>query len=139
MSLLSFDVGRKRIGLAGCDPLGITVTILPAIIRSSFNIDLQKIQLLCLKREVKGLVIGVPLDDKEVITSQAIHCIKYGKKLSTNLALPAYFVNEHSSTWAAKEKFNIKNDRTGKIDSASAALILEQWLRDKIEIKINSN
>ncbi|MFN7900889.1 MAG: Holliday junction resolvase RuvX, partial [Synechococcaceae cyanobacterium] len=25
-SLLGLDVGRRRIGLAGCDPLGLTVT-----------------------------------------------------------------------------------------------------------------
>ncbi|MGA0996492.1 MAG: Holliday junction resolvase RuvX, partial [Vulcanococcus sp.] len=30
-SVLSLDVGRKRIGLAGCDPLGLTVKPLPAL------------------------------------------------------------------------------------------------------------
>ena len=28
-SVLALDVGRRRIGLAGCDPLGLTVTPLP--------------------------------------------------------------------------------------------------------------
>jgi len=33
-------VGRKRIGLAGCDPLGITVTPLKALHRGRFDADL---------------------------------------------------------------------------------------------------
>ena len=38
--MLSLDVGRKRIGLAGCDALGITVTPLPALHRGRFDNDL---------------------------------------------------------------------------------------------------
>ena len=42
--------------------------------------------------------------------------------------LPVVFINEHCSTIEAKEKFFLKKDKTGKIDSAAAAILLQQWL-----------
>ena len=127
-SVISLDIGNKRIGIAGCDPLGISITHLPAIFRKSFEEDLQKFETLCSKRGVKGLVIGKPLDMNGKETHQSIRCKKYGIKLASNLRLPVVFINEHCSTVEAKEKFSLKNDKTGKIDSAAAAILLQQWL-----------
>ena len=59
-SVLSLDVGRRCIGLAGCDPLGITVTPLPALKRGSFEADLVVLQAHCRERNVQGLVVGLP-------------------------------------------------------------------------------
>jgi putative Holliday junction resolvase len=38
------------------------------------------------------------------------------------------WVNEHSSSWAAGERFGLHGDRSGRLDSAAAMLLLEQWL-----------
>ena len=134
-SILSFDYGHKRIGLAGCDPMGITITRLEPIHRVSFQKDFAIIKDLCCERQVKGLVIGLPLDTYGHSTLQSKHCMNYGKKIANELALPLAWVNEHSSTWAAGQKHNLKNDRSGKIDSAVAALLLEQWLREGPELR----
>jgi len=61
-------------------------------------------------------------------TKQSIRCKKYGIKLAKCLKLPLAFINEHCSTVEAKEKFSLKNDKTGRIDSAAAAILLQQWL-----------
>ena len=129
-SVLSIDVGSKRIGLAGCDALGITVTALKPIHRISFESDLKIINSYCINRDVKGLVIGIPLDDMGKLTKQATHCQNYGEKIAKALNLPLAWVNEHSSSWEAGEKYNLQGDRSGKIDSAAAVLLLEQWLRE---------
>ena len=127
-SVLSLDIGNKRIGLAGCDPLGICITHLPAIFRKSFEEDLQELSIICFKRKVEGLVIGNPLDMHGKETNQSIRCKKYGTKIATCLNLPVVFVNEHCSTIEAKEKFSLKRDKSGRIDSAAAAIVLQQWL-----------
>tara|TARA_Y100001968_G_C19452742_1_gene769922 strand:- start:2983 stop:3429 length:447 start_codon:yes stop_codon:yes gene_type:complete len=127
-SVLSLDVGRKRIGIAGCDPLGITVTRLPAIFRKDFNTDLKQFIARCKERNVKGLIIGLPLNKKGEETSQSLYCKRYGKRLGQSLGLPIAWVNEHSSSLTAKERLRLKDDRSGKIDSEAAAIILEQWL-----------
>ena len=129
-SMLSLDVGRRRIGLAGCDPLGVSVTTLPAIFRSRFDQDLEIIKAHCLSRGVKGLVVGLPLDQAGQRTEQAIHSERYGKRLRRALELPLAWVNEHCSSWAAAELGNLHGDRTGRLDSAAALLLLEQWLRE---------
>ena len=127
-SVLSLDIGNKRIGIAGCDPLGISITHLPAIFRKSFEKDLKEFNKICSNRKVKGLIIGNPLDNKGKETNQSILAKKYGHKLAICLDLPVVFINEHCSTIEAKEKFSLKKDKTGRIDSAAASILLQQWL-----------
>ena len=127
-SVLCLDVGNKRIGIAGCDPLGISITHLPAIFRKSFEQDLKEFGKISFNRNVKGLIVGNPLDMHGMETNQSIRSKKYGLKLAKCLKLPLAFINEHCSTVEAKEKFSLKNDKTGKIDSAAAAILLQQWL-----------
>ena len=134
-SVLSLDVGRRRIGLAGCDPLGITVTALPALHRGRFAADLPVLERLCRERRVRGLVVGLPLDAEGSPTAQALHCRRYGLRLAAALQLPLAWVNEHSSTWAAGERHGLAGDRSGRLDSAAAALLLEQWLVEGPELK----
>ena len=134
-SVLSLDVGRKRIGIAGCDPLGISVRPLPALRRGRFDNDLVHFEDLCRTRRVEALVVGLPLDQQGNPTEQAKHCERYGRRLGTLLDLPVAWVNEHSSTWAAAERHGLAGDRSGRLDSAAAALLLEQWLREGPELK----
>ena len=134
-SILSLDIGKRRIGLAGCDPLGITVTPLPALHRKSFEEDLKYLKAHCLKRSVRGLVIGLPLDERGLPTMQSSQCEKYGQRVAKSLDLPIAWVNEHSSSWAAATEYKLEGDRSGKVDSQAAALLLKQWLREGPELK----
>lgn len=129
-SSLSLDVGRRRIGLAGCDPLGITVRPLAALQRRRFPEDLAHLRDLCRQRRVELLVVGLPLDRNGEPTEQAMHCKRYGLRLAQALQLPLAWINEHSSSWAAGEALGLHGDRSGQLDSAAAALLLEQWLRE---------
>lgn len=134
-SALALDVGQRRIGLAGCDALGLTVTPLPALLRGPFERDLLHLQALVKQRRVQALVVGLPLDANQQPTRQALHCRRYGLRLGRALAaaglnLPVAWVNEHSSSWAAGERFGLHGDRSGRLDSAAAMLLLEQWLSD---------
>ncbi len=134
-SALALDVGHRRIGLAGCDPLGITVTPLAPLLRQDFDVDVQTIAALVRQRRVQVLVVGLPLDAAQRFTQQARHCRRYGLRLVQTLAehgleLPLAWVNEHASTRMAAERYGLHGDRTGRLDSASATLLLEQWLRE---------
>jgi len=79
---------------------------------------------------VEVLVIGLPLDCDGQLTEQAVHSQRYGLRLAAGLQLPLAWVNEHSSSWEAGERHGLHGDRSGRLDSAAAALLLEQWLRD---------
>lgn len=127
---MALDVGRKRIGLAGCDPLGLTVTPLPALRRGRYSADLSQLRELVQRRMVKALVVGLPLDAQQKPTEQALHCRRYGERLARHLELPLALVNEYASTWEAGERHGLHGDRSGALDSAAAALLLEQWLEE---------
>ena len=125
-SVLSLDIGKKRIGLAYCDALFITVSILPAVSRS---IDLKEIE--TYKRHIHnlnitGIIIGLPLDENGNMTTQAKDCMEYGEIITKTLKLPFNYVNEHSSTWESINTYGIKKDKSGLIDSFSTKFILEQ-------------
>lgn len=103
--------------------------------RSHFAQDLELISALIRQRDVTLLVVGLPLDAAGRPTEQARHCRRYGERLQAALArldqpLALVWVNEHASTWAAAERFGLHGDRSGRLDSMAAALLLEQWLRD---------
>ncbi|MCT0226501.1 Holliday junction resolvase RuvX [Synechococcus sp. CS-1328] len=129
-SVLALDVGRRRIGLAGCDPLGLTVTPLPPLRRGAFPADLAVLEPLVRQRRVEALVVGLPLDQQQQPTAQAVHCRRYGERLARQLNLPLALVNEFASSWAAAELHGLHGDRSGALDSAAAALLLEQWLAE---------
>jgi putative Holliday junction resolvase len=129
-SVLALDVGRKRIGLAGCDALGLTVTPLPALRRGRYPADLEHLRSLVAQRRITALVVGLPLDAQQQPTEQAEHCRRYGERLARHLELPLALVNEFASSWAAAERHGLHGDRSGALDSAAAALLLEQWLQE---------
>ena len=134
-SVLSLDIGKKRIGLAYCDALFITVSILPAVRRS---VDLKEINTFkrhIVNLNITGLIIGLPLDDNGNITNQAKDCMEYGETITQILKLPFNYVNEHSSTWESINTYGIKKDKSGLIDSYSAKVILEQWIKEGPELK----
>ena len=134
-SVLSLDVGIKRIGLAYCDALCITSNILPAVKRLQNNQELKLIKNHIDELNLTGFIVGIPLDEEGQMTSQAIDCKKYGQLLSNKLKLPYSYVNEHSSTWESSNRFGIKKDKSGLIDSFSAKIILEQWIAEGPELE----
>jgi len=87
------------------------------------------------QRRVELLVVGLPLDAERRPTRQAEHCQRYGRRLHAALKqaghlLALAWVDEHASSWEAGERFGLHGDRSGRLDSLAAALLLEQWLRD---------
>ena len=86
-SILSLDVGTKRIGLAYCDPLCITSNILPAVKRFKNNQEISIIKNHINDLNLAGFIVGIPLDNEGQMTTQAIDCKNYGQLLSNELNL----------------------------------------------------
>ena len=134
-SVLSLDIGKKRIGLAYCDALFITVSLLPAVRRSSDLKEIETFKIHINNLKITGIIIGLPLDDNGNMTTQAKDCMEYGEIINRILKLPFNYVNEHSSTWESINTYGIKKDKSGLIDSYSAKVILEQWIKEGPELK----
>lgn len=132
VSALGLDVGRKRIGVAGCDRTGLIATGIVTIERQSFIQDVEKIRLLVDEREVQTLVVGLPYSMDGSLGFQARQVQKFTHRLAKSLQLPVEYVDERLTSYQAEQMLiaqNISPSRhKGLVDRKAACLILQQWL-----------
>ncbi len=132
ISALGLDVGKKRLGIAGCDGTGLIATGITTIYRTSFAEDLKKLQAIIKEREATILVIGLPYSLDGTIGFQAKQVQKFGNKLHRILQLPIEYVDERLTSveaivqLKAQKRFSTR-DR-GAVDRQAATIILQQWL-----------
>lgn len=132
VAALGLDVGSKRIGVAGCDGLGLLATGITTIWRSSFQEDVAQLAEIITERDVEVLVIGLPYTMDGNIGSQAKQVQKFARRISTALELPIEYVDERLTSYAAEQMMieaNISvSQNKATIDRIAAAVILQQWL-----------
>ena len=132
VAALGLDVGKKRLGVAGCDGLGLLATGLTTINRTSWQEDLRQLSLIIKERNVEILVVGLPYHLDGRLGFQAQQVQKFAEKVSLSLQLPIEYVDERltsveaESQLKAQKKFSSRNK--GAIDRRAAAIILQQWL-----------
>jgi putative Holliday junction resolvase len=130
------DYGRVRIGLAVCDPLGISARGLPTLQRPAPLEDAAKAVTAVLRAEkVERVVIGVPVraDGSEGDTGREAR--EFGSALERLLGVPVEYFDETLTSWEAKEDFKAagkKMDaarrRAGELDRQAARRLLLTWL-----------
>ena len=137
--LLGIDPGKKRIGIAICDENKIIATPFTTIIKNSFAELLIEINKIINENDIKGVVVGNPinLDGSNSQSSQSAKDLTIN--LSKKIAIPIVMWDERLSSRGA---FNLSNDldvntskKISKLDENSAAFILQgalDYLRREI-------
>jgi putative Holliday junction resolvase len=132
---LGLDVGRKRIGVAGCDRLGITVHGITTIIRKSWDEDMAVLRSLIQERDIDTLVIGLPYNMDGSLGFQAKQVQKFAHSAAKQLGMTLEFVDERLTSFEAEEMMRSQGISTRRnkemIDRKAAAIILQQWLMIK--------
>jgi putative Holliday junction resolvase len=132
ISALGLDVGRKRIGVAGCDGTGLIASGLTTVERTSFAADVEKIRQIVRERAVQVLVIGLPYSMDGSLGFQAREVQKFANRLARSLALPVEYVDERLTSFQAEQLLVAENRSPSRnkslVDRKAAALILQQWL-----------
>jgi putative Holliday junction resolvase len=135
VAVLGLDIGLKRIGVAGCDGLGIVATELTTVNRASFQEDVEVFRQLVEEREINLLVVGVPYNREGEIGFQAKQVMKYARRLANALNLTIEFVDERYTSVEAEEELRtskkLSRRNKGLIDQRAAAIILQQWLDNR--------
>ncbi|MEM1309205.1 MAG: Holliday junction resolvase RuvX [Cyanobacteria bacterium P01_H01_bin.153] len=141
VSALALDIGRKRIGVAGCDRLGMLVTELPTLKNRSFSTTLEALKAIVQTRQVTVLVVGLPYTMSGEIGKQAQWVKSFATRLSTVLQIPVEYVDERLTSFQAEQMLqaegrSLSRRHKGLIDQRAAAIILQQWLdqRDRAAI-----
>ncbi|MGQ9838052.1 MAG: Holliday junction resolvase RuvX [Cyanobacteriota bacterium] len=129
---LGLDVGNRRIGVAGCDRLGLLATGLGVIQRRSLSEDIAQIQSWIQRRQANILVVGMPLLADGTVGSQARKVQRFVRALQKGVNLPIETVNEHLSTvqaeWDLRAAGIPAKSQKALIDQQAAAVILQTWL-----------
>ncbi len=132
VAALGLDVGGKRIGVAGCDGLGLIATGITTIWRSSFQEDIAQLNQIIAEREVEILVLGLPYKMDGSIGTQAKQVQKFARRVAAVIELPIEYVDERLTSYAAEEMMKTASisvsQNKGMIDRIAAAVILQQWL-----------
>ena len=127
--LLGVDPGKKRIGIAICDENKIVATPFTTLIKNNFSDFLTQINKIILDSNIKGIVIGNPInmDGSSSRSSQSAKDLAIN--LSKNVTIPITMWDERLSSRGA---FNLSNDlnvntskKISKLDENSAAFILQ--------------
>lgn len=126
--LAGLDVGTKKIGVALCDAQWTIATAAELIRRGKFAADLEKLRSLFDRQQVKGIVIGLPLnlDGSESPRTQSVRA--FARNLAP-LGLPILLWDERWSTQAVTRTL-IDADasrarRADLVDKIAAAYILQ--------------
>lgn len=135
VAALGLDVGRKRIGIAGCDGLGLLATELTTVERTTLDADIAAIRGWVAQRQVAVLVVGLPYSMDGTLGKQAKHTQKFARKLGEAMDLPVEYVDERLTSVEAETQLKAEGQYSrqdkGLVDQRAAKIILQQWLNSR--------
>ena len=127
--LLGIDPGQRNIGFAICDERRKVATPLIILKRDNFKKLINEINHIIDENDIKGIVIGNPInmDGSEGKSSKSAN--EFGIMLSKNITLPIAFWDERLSSEASfkmtKELGTNVSNRVNKLDKNAATFILQ--------------
>ena len=129
---MALDLGRKRIGLAISDPLGITAQGLPNLERTRKREDLAALTTIVREREVGLILMGNPVNMGGAEGRQSAWVREFATALEKQTGLPIRFWDERLTTVEAqrvlRESGISLEKRAAAVDRLSAVILLQSYL-----------
>ncbi len=124
-TVLGFDFGRRRIGVAVGQQITRTATALETITVGARELDFELITRLVESWRPDRFVVGLPVtaDGGEHALHGAIR--KFARRLEGTYHKPVSFIDERLSSYAAADEQQAVK-RVG-LDAVAAQLIIETW------------
>jgi putative Holliday junction resolvase len=130
--ILALDLGKKRIGLAISDPLGITAQGLPTLQRTNIRKDLAALAALIEERGVGLLLMGHPLHMNGREGRQAEYTREFAERLADWTGLEVRYWDERLTTVEAERVLRSSGisiaKRAAAVDQLAAQILLESYL-----------
>ncbi len=127
--LLGIDPGNKNIGFAICDENKKVATPLKIIRKNKFEILIKEINEIIKENNIKGIVIGNPINMDGTSGKSSQSANDFAKNLSKNITVPIVMWDERLSSEASfkitKELGTNVANRVNKLDQNAAAYILQ--------------
>jgi putative Holliday junction resolvase len=130
--ILALDLGKRRIGLAISDPLGITAQGLPNLDRSNKRSDLDALERLVADREVGSFLMGNPVNMSGNEGRQSAWVREFAGALERRTGLPVKFWDERLTSVEAGRVLRASGisieKRAAAVDRLSAVILLQSYL-----------
>jgi putative holliday junction resolvase len=123
-TVLAFDFGLKRIGVAVGEPELRTAHPLPAIGRFS------QIEKLVEQWRPAALVVGRPTSVQGEAHAMTRQAEDFARRLERRFKLPVARIDERFSSVEAESRLRDTRAKKAEIDSVAAQLILEQYFAE---------
>jgi putative holliday junction resolvase len=120
-TVLAFDFGLKRIGVAVGEPELGTAHPLPAIG------DFSQVEKLVKEWKPANLVVGLPTSTQGEPHAMTKHAEVFARRLEKRFKLPVARVDERYTSVEAESRLKGTRAKKATIDSVAAQLILEQY------------
>jgi putative Holliday junction resolvase len=131
MRILALDYGRRRIGLALSDPLGIMAHGQETLQRVNIRTDMSALKNLIQEQQVGQIVVGNPLHMSGEESELSREARAFATRLSEESGVPFLMWDERMSSKEAgrylAESGRAKGKR-GTVDRMAAELILNSYL-----------
>lgn len=130
---IAFDVGKARIGVAISDFHAILASPAPHIVRSAdLAASVATAKNLISENDCVEAYVGLPLNLQNQATASTDDAIAFAKLLSDVVSINIRLIDERFTTASAASSLraagHTARDQKSIIDSAAAAIILEQAL-----------
>jgi len=130
--ILALDYGRKRIGLAISDELGITAQGIETLRRTRIRDVLDRLASLAAESGVGMCLIGDPLHLSGAPGRMSDEVRDFGERLGRATGLPVEYWDERLTSAEAgrvlRESGVSSRKRAGAVDRMAAVLLLESYL-----------
>lgn len=134
--LLGLDYGRKRIGVAVSDELGLTARAIGHVPRTDDASAARIIAMLATREGVTGVIIGLPLHTHGAAGENVRWVRRFLVELAKVCPLPVQEVDERYSSGEAEEGLRARGNwppkHPGDIDAEAAAVILRRHLAGEV-------
>jgi putative Holliday junction resolvase len=132
MRILALDYGKRRIGLAVSDELGVTAQGLPTLLRKNTRTDLAALGRLMQEKSVDRILMGDPLHMSGDAGVQAEAARQFSEKLSRYTGKPVQSWDERLTTVEASRVLRDSGisieKRARAVDRLSAVILLQSYL-----------
>jgi putative Holliday junction resolvase len=130
-TVLSFDFGEQRIGVAVGEHLLATANPLTTIDNESNDIRFQQITLMINEWQPKLLVVGLPLNTDGSEHAMTQLCKKFARRLNGRFNLPVMLIDERYSSIEASDRLSESGIRgqaqKSMLDQVAAQTILQSY------------
>ena len=129
-TLLGFDYGTRRIGVAVGQDITRSVTPLTTLLSQNDKPDWDAISKLITEWQPDRLVVGLPLHLDGSVQDLTEKAQRFGNQLKGRYNLPVEMVDERLTSHEAETELATRGGKVAKadIDALAAALILQSWL-----------